>query len=63
LVSEYQYKLLFKATLDDMPNTQIVVKFAEWYNTDAHRLLAAEGLALKLHYSSTDNNAMANTSR
>jgi len=56
LVSEYRYKLLFKATLDDMPNTQIVVKFAERYNTDAHRLLAAEGLAPKLYYSSTDDN-------
>jgi len=39
-----------------MPNTQIVVKFSEWYNTDTHHLLAAEGLALKLHYSSTDDN-------
>ena len=56
LVSEYRYKLLFKATLDNMPNTQIVVKFAERYNTDAHRLLAAEGLAPTLYYSSTDDN-------
>ena len=56
LVSEYRYKLLFKARLDDMHNTQVVVKFAERYNVEAHRLLAAEDLAPKLRYSSTDNN-------
>jgi len=50
------YKLLYKAVLDDIPNTPIVVKFTQRYNAEAHRLLAAEGLAPRLHYSSTDNN-------
>ena len=39
-----------------MPNSQIVVKFVQRYNADAHRLLAAKGLAPKLHYSSADDN-------
>jgi len=34
----------------------IIVKFAEWYNMDAHHLLAAKGLALTLYYSSTNGN-------
>ena len=50
------YKLLYKATLDDMLDTPIVVKFTHRYNAEAHRLLAAEGLAPRLHYSSTDDN-------
>ena len=50
------YKLLYKATLNDMPNTPILVKFTQRYNAEAHRLLAAEGLAPRLHYSSTDVN-------
>jgi len=53
---EQSNKLLYVATLDDMPDTQIVVKFAQRYNAEAHRLLAAEGLAPILHYSSTDDN-------
>ena len=50
------HTLLYKATLDDIPNTRIVVKFTHRYNAEAHRLLAAEGLAPRLHYSSTDDN-------
>jgi len=56
LISDYQCKLLFKARLDDMPNTEIIVKFAERYNADAYCLLTAKGLALILYYSSTDDN-------
>ena len=54
--SHDSYKLLYKATLDDTHNTPIVVKFTQRYNAEAHRLLAAEGLAPRLHYSSTDDN-------
>ena len=56
LGTEYQYRLLYRATLDDVPNSPIVVKFVERYNAEAHRLLAAQSLAPKLHYSSTDDN-------
>ena len=38
-----------------MPNSSIIV---QRYNADAHRLLAAKGLAPKLHYSSTDDNVL-----
>ena len=33
----------------------LVVKFVEDYNTEAHRLLAAHGLAPSLHYAATEN--------
>jgi len=56
LGTEYQYRLLYWATLDDVPNSPIVVKFIERYNVGAYRLLAAQSLAPKLYYSSTDNN-------
>ena len=56
LAIENKYRLLYRATLDNVPNSPIIVKFVQRYNADAHRLLAAEGLAPKLHYSSTDDN-------
>ena len=55
LLEKNEYRLLYQATLDDVPNSPIVV-FVQRYNADAHRPLAAKGLAPKLHYSSTDNN-------
>jgi len=56
LTPENKYRLLYQAALDDVPNSPIIVKFVQRYNTDAHCLLAAQGLAPKLHYSSTDDN-------
>jgi len=56
LANEYRYKLVYKATLNDVSNTPIVVKFVHRYNAFAHRLLAAESLAPKLHYCSIDDN-------
>ena len=56
LATENKYRLLYRATLDDVPNSPIIVKFVQRYNANAHCLLAAQGLALKLHYSSTDDN-------
>ena len=55
-LGENKYRLLYRATLDDVPNSPVIVKFVQRYNADAHRLLAAKGLAPKLHYSSTDDN-------
>ena len=34
---------------------QLIVKFVQRYNSDAHRLLASHNLAPMLHYSSLDN--------
>jgi len=56
LAPENKYRLLYPAALDDVPNSLIIVKFVQRYNAYAHRLLAAQGLAPKLHYSSTDDN-------
>ena len=56
LATEQQSKLVYKATQDDVHNTQIVVKFAYRYNAFAHRLLATNKLAPQLHYSSTEDN-------
>ena len=56
LATEYQHRLLYRATLNGVPSTRIVVKFVEQYNADAHRLLATQSLAPRLHYSSTDDN-------
>ena len=56
LAPENKYRLLYPAALDDVPNSPMIVKFVQRYNADAHRLLAAQGLAPKLHYSSTDDN-------
>ena len=56
LAPENKYRLLYPAALDDMPNSPIIVKFVQRYNADAHRLLAAQGLVPKLHYSSTNDN-------
>ena len=52
---EYPHKLLYKARFDDMPDTQIVIKFVERYNAAAHRHLASCGLAPSLRYSSTED--------
>jgi len=56
LAPENKYRLLYPTALDDVPDSPIIVKSVQRYNADAHRLLAAQGPALKLHYSSTDNN-------
>jgi len=56
LAPKNKYKLLYLAALNDMPDSPIIVKFVQQYNVDAHCLLAAQGLALKLHYSSTGDN-------
>jgi len=56
LAPEQPYTLLYKAALDDMPDTPVAVKFVNQYNPRAHRLLAAQGLAPRLHYSSTEDN-------
>jgi len=49
------YKLLYKAILDNIPKTLIIVKFTHKYNIEVHCLLAAKGLASRLYYSSIDN--------
>ena len=55
LAEKYPHKLLYKARLDDMPDTLIVIKFVERYNVVAHRHLASCGLAPNLRYSSTED--------
>ena len=39
----------------DTSGRVLIVKFAQRYNSRAHRLLASHGLAPQLHYSSLDN--------
>jgi len=56
LAPENKYRLLYLAVLNDMPDSPIIVKFVQQYNVDTHHLLAAQGLALKLYYSSTGDN-------
>jgi len=56
LAPENKYRLLYQAALDDVPDSPIIVKSVQRYNVDPHRLLAAQGLAPKLYYSSTDDN-------
>ncbi|CUA71753.1 hypothetical protein RSOLAG22IIIB_09793 [Rhizoctonia solani] len=47
-------KLVFLAKLRNVESpTRVVVKFVEYYNSDAHKLLAKEGLAPKLLYDGT----------
>ncbi|KAF8327078.1 hypothetical protein F5887DRAFT_178051 [Amanita rubescens] len=43
---------LAKSTSD---NNQLIVKYVQRYNSNAHRLLASHGLAPQLHYSSLDD--------
>ena len=39
----------------DMLNNMPIIKFTHKYNIEVHCLLAAKGLASRLHYSSIDN--------
>jgi serine/threonine protein kinase len=52
---ESHAKAIFLATIEDSTNRKVVVKFVQYYNEEAHRLLAAAGLAPELLYCSKED--------
>jgi hypothetical protein len=53
-------KTIFRAVTSSPPGQEIVVKFVQRYNVEAHRILEAAGFAPKLFYSSTEDLNPAN---